>query len=141
MCCPATSNYPQQPTTEAAPPPSTNVTWTRTNVIKKYQCSAFSRSPTFCRGCREQKFKSRCELSLHQRRCQPFQFILKAIIASPSALLPSNKSRNQSNDSTKQEIVVSNTNSIIKVILFINQCQFLILSIIHHRQLSSAEVS
>ena len=140
MCCPTTSNYPQQPTTEA-PPPSTNVTC-------MHPCSTFSRSPTFCRGCRVQ-FRSRGGLSLHQRRCQPFQFIVKAIIASPSALLPS-KSRNKSNDASKQEkeIVVSNTNFIIiLILLFIDQCQFLltryitVLVIIHHRQLSSAEVS
>ena len=137
MCCPTTSNYPQQPTTEA-PPPSTNVTC-------MHPCSTFSRPPTFCRGCRVQ-FRSRGGLSLHQRRCQPFQLIVQAIIASPSALQPS-KSRKQSNDSTKQEIVVSNTKFIIIVILFIDQCQFLltcyitVLVIIHYRQLSSAEVS
>ena len=85
-------------------------------------------------------------LSLHQRRCQPFQFIVQAIIASPSALLPS-KSRNKSNNAYKQEIVVSNTNFIIILILFIDHCQFLltryitVLVVIHHRQLSSAEVS
>ena len=134
MCCPTTSNYPQQPTTEA-PPPSTIVTC-------MHPCSTFSRPPTFCRGCRVQS-RSRGGLSLHQRRCQPFQFIVQAIIASPSALLPS-KSRNKSN---KFGIVVSNTNFIIILILFIDQCQFLltryitVLVIIHHRQLSSAEVS
>ena len=77
-----------------------------------------------------------------------FQIIVQAIIASPSALLPS-KSRNKSNNSFKQEkeIVVSNTNFIIILILFIDQCQFLltcyitVLVMIYHRQLSSAEVS
>ena len=139
MCCPSTSNYPQQPPTKA-PPPSTNVTC-------MHPCSTFSRSRTFCRGCRVQ-FRSRGGLSLHQRRCQPFQFIVKAIIASPSALLPS-KSSNKSNDASKQEkeIVVSNTNFIIILILFIDQCQFLltryitVLVTIYHRHLSSAEVS
>ena len=138
MCCPTTANYPHQPTTEATPP-LTNLTWT-------HQCSAFSRSPTFAVGA-ENNSEAGVVYMLHQRWCQPFQFIVQAIIGSPSALLPS-KSKNKSNDATKQEIVVSNTNFIIIiVILLINQCQFLLtryntlLLVIHHRQLSSVEVS